>query len=124
MKQDNVEGKFATNKDCHWCHGSGFITIPNYGEIGKLNLWQAILDEGWVFKPTMSTYCHMCYANGTPLNLQKKRYATLLQSLNYAKFAGAEYYDLMLSCLLWTLTARHTVEYANKLLSDLLRSMQ
>ena len=116
MKKE-IESKpqFAVNPNCPVCAGIGTLSVPDYELIWSLGLAQRFNELGWSYMPRKATFCHECYANGTPKDHNGNSYPNLIDSLNYAIRKGSEYVELFASCLMFTLVSRHEKEYAERL---------
>ena len=120
-KKEIPESPYTINPDCKWCGGSGQISIPNYDQVLQYGKQDQCLNGNWVFMPKSSVLCHQCYDSGTPDGLDGYPMRTLTDALKWASNKSEMHYELLLSCLKWTLMSRHTELFTNDMISELLR---
>lgn len=115
----DAAGKFSINSGCRWCGGTGFISVPDYSQIGELKLYDRIMSMGWVFAPTIAAYCHECFCEGTPvIGETSRQHLTLMDHIDKIKKSGIGDMDLLKSCLRWQLKARHHTNAVEQLMDN------
>jgi len=118
-KKTEPQGNYSTNKDCEWCQGRGFISVPDLKQVWSLGLYERIMQIGWLFAPQRSMYCHLCYPE-TPKAHNGKPYMNLLDFISETRFNDNEDLFLIRHCLDWHLKARLDSDTVNRLLSSVL----
>jgi len=121
IKKQIPDSPYSVNPGCKWCNGTGSIAIPNYSQVLQYGKQDQCLDGNWVGMPKSQTLCHKCYDTGTPEGSDGYPLRTLLDSVKWAKDKSDLHFELLLSCLKWSLISRHTELFTNDMISELLR---